>query len=140
MPSSRRPGVIGPSTIRAWQLSSGGVVAFLATITRKQLGVRATAGIQHGGDPATSRRRRAFTHHNHRCHRHHNDAQRRVASAVTNCSHPLSSNLARFVRENTSGVESSIVQLITPLASPFECCLFSENNKKDSVSVQFFLN
>ncbi|KYQ50417.1 Photoreceptor-specific nuclear receptor [Trachymyrmex zeteki] len=48
---------------------------------------------------------------------------------------PTLLDLARFVRENTSGVESSIAQLITPLVSPFECCLSSENDRKDSVSV-----
>jgi len=55
---SRCPGVIGPSTIRrAWQRWSGGVVASLATITRRQAGFRVTAEIQHGGDPTTPRHR-----------------------------------------------------------------------------------
>lgn len=33
---------------------------------------------------------------------------------------PTLVDLARFVQENTSGIESSIARLIAPLASPFD--------------------
>lgn len=47
-------------------------------------------------------------------------------------------DLARFVRENTSGVESSIVRLIAPLASPFERWFSGENVRDNSVASSFF--